>query len=149
MSQPPRNVIKPTAIERLFNRVFGALTAAGLTFQHNFVLECRGRLSGRLLSTPVNLLEFAGEEYLVAPRGVTQWVRNLRHQPTASLRRGRQHRTVRLEELDVATTAPILREYLRRFAPSVGRYFDVEPSAGLSDFCAAAPNHPVFVVRAD
>ena len=69
---------KPSAIERLFNRVFGFLVGLGLGLSHKYLLQVRGRKTGRLYSTPVNLLSVDGERYLVAPRGEAHWVRNAR-----------------------------------------------------------------------
>ena len=66
----------PSTVERLFNRIFGFLVGLGLGFRYNYLLQVRGRKSGKLYSTPVNLLELRGQRFLVAPRGRTQWVRN-------------------------------------------------------------------------
>jgi len=41
-------------------------------------LIVRGRISGREISTPVAPFEFEGDTYVIAGRGETQWVRNLR-----------------------------------------------------------------------
>ena len=76
------------------------LTRLGISLFGSRVLEVTGRTSGEPRRTPVNLLTFEGERYLVAPRGDTQWVRNLRasgegrllvgsrsgHSPLSSLR---------------------------------------------------------------
>ena len=67
---------QPTAVERLFNRFFGFLVGLGIGFKHNYLLEVRGRTSGKLYFTPIDLLEMNGKRFLVAPRGNTQWVRN-------------------------------------------------------------------------
>jgi hypothetical protein len=66
----------PIAVERVFNRVFGSLVGLGLGFSHNYLLQVRGRKSGKIYSTPIDLLERGGKQFLVAPRGRTQWVRN-------------------------------------------------------------------------
>jgi len=66
----------PSAVERLFNRIFGFLVGLGLGFSYNYLLQVHGRKSGRLYSTPIDLLELGGKRFLVAPRGRTQWVRN-------------------------------------------------------------------------
>jgi hypothetical protein len=64
--------LKP--LEKIFNRVFGFLVGLGLGLQHNFLLQVRGRKSGRIFTTPVNVLDTDGKRYLVAPRGRTQCV---------------------------------------------------------------------------
>jgi len=65
---------KPSPGERVFNRIFGFLVGLGLGLPHNYLVEVRGRKSGRTFSTPIDLLEFGGKCFLVAPRGRTQWV---------------------------------------------------------------------------
>ena len=55
------------------------LTRMGVSVRGSRVLEHRGRTTGKLHHAPVNLLTIDGTEYLVAPRGETQWVRNVRH----------------------------------------------------------------------
>src|SRR5437764_14695390 len=62
----------------VFNRVVAALTRMGLSVWGSRVLEVRGRKTGEARRTPVNVLALGGDRYLVAPRGQTQWVRNLR-----------------------------------------------------------------------
>ena len=47
----------PSPVERLFNRIFGFLVGLGLGFRYNSLLQVRGRKSGKLYSTPINLLE--------------------------------------------------------------------------------------------
>ncbi len=68
----------PSRVEQLFNRLFGKLLALGLGLPHNYQLEVRGRRSGRLHATPVDVLVYGGRRFLVAGRGETQWVRNAR-----------------------------------------------------------------------
>ena len=68
---------RPSIVERTFNRLFGVIVGLGGGLEHNYVLQVRGRKSGRLYSTPVNMLEIGESQYLVAPRGNTQWVRNV------------------------------------------------------------------------
>ena len=63
---------KPTAIEALFNRAFGFLVGLGIAPRYMQLLQVRGRKSGRVYSTPIDLLHVGGKPYLVAPRGRTQ-----------------------------------------------------------------------------
>ena len=58
--------------------------APGVSVWGSRELRVRGRTSGEWRTTPVNLLTLDGEQYLVAPRGETQWVRNLRSPAPAS-----------------------------------------------------------------
>lgn len=79
---------EPTAVEKIFNRVFGFLVGIGLGFSYNYLLQVRGRKSGKLYSTPINLLERDGKRFLVAPRGRTQWVRNAEAAGEVTLKKG-------------------------------------------------------------
>ena len=72
----------------VFNRVVAVMTRLGLSVYGSRILAVRGRKSGEWRTTPVNLLEYRGQRYLVAPRGVTQWVRNVRAGSQAELRLG-------------------------------------------------------------
>src|SRR5580693_6210796 len=114
---------QPTAIERLFNRVFGFLVGLGLGFKHNFLLQVRGRKSGTLYSTPIDLLEMNGKRYLVAPRGRTQWVRNAEAAGEVALKKGRYRQSFRLRPVSDAGKPPLLKGYLDNFKPTVQRYF--------------------------
>lgn len=133
----------------VFNRAVRGLTRLGLDVAGSRELRVRGRSSGEWRSTPVNLLVLDGERYLVAPRGVTQWVRNLRVAGEGELRVGRRTEAFRAEELPDADKPPVVREYLRRWAWEVGAFFE-DLSADSSDerVAAAAPGLPVFRVLA-
>jgi hypothetical protein len=100
-------------------------------------------------TTPVNLLTVDGGRYLVAPRGVTQWVRNIRVAGEAELRLGRRVESIRVEELTDDEKPAILRPYLRRWKFEVGVFFDgVDASASDEELRQIGPKHPVFRVLA-
>ena len=63
---------------RLINWVIGVLLRLGVSPPHTYLLTVRGRKSGQPYSTPVTLVEEAGERWLVAPYGEVGWVRNAR-----------------------------------------------------------------------
>ncbi len=129
----------------VFNRVVAAATRGGLSVWGSRVLEVRGRSSGQLRQTPVNLLSLDGSRYLVAPRGVTQWVRNLRAAGEGTLRLGRRAEAFRATEIRDSEKVPVLRAYLKRWKMEVGVFFDgVGPDADDADLERIAPNHPVF-----
>src|SRR6266851_3499378 len=90
---------QPTALERAFNRTFGFLVGLGLGFSYNYLLEVRGRKSGKIYSTPINLLELGGKRFLVAPRGQTQWVRNAEVAGEVTLKRGKTRQRFRLRPI--------------------------------------------------
>lgn len=133
----------------LMNPLVAGLTRLGLPLAGSAVLGVRGRVSGEVRTVPVNPLAHEGTRYLVAARGETQWVRNLRVAGEAELRVGRRtERVAAAEVTDPAVAVPVLRAYLRRWAWEVGAFFDGvgadDPDAELA---AAAYRHPVFVLR--
>jgi len=131
----------------VFNRAVRGLTRSGLSVWGSRELRVRGRSSGEWRSTPVNLLTIDGVDYLVAPRGVTQWVRNLRAAGGGELRVGRRVRRFTAEELPDLAKPPVLRAYLRRWKFEVGTFFaGVGPAASDAELAAIAGGYPVFRV---
>ena len=130
----------------IFNNVVKGLTRMGVSVWGSRVLEHRGRNSGELHHVPVNLLTIEGTQYLVAPRGETQWVRNVRHAGGHMvLILGRRRQLCTAQEIPAADSVPILRAYLRRWKFETGMFFDgVTPDSTDHEWAAVAPNHPVF-----
>ena len=130
----------------IMNRIVSGVTRAGLSVWGSRTLEHQGRKSGELHHTPVNLLTYEGAEYLVSPRGETQWVRNVRHAGGHMvLILGRKRQLCTAEEIPVADSLPILRAYLRRWKFEVGMFFDgVNPDSTDAEWAAVAADHPVF-----
>ena len=95
--------------QNVFNRVVAGLTRAGLSVYGSRVLAVRGRKSGEWRTTPVNLLVLDGTRYLVAPRGHTQWVRNIRVTGEGELRLGRRTERFRATEIGDEQKPPIVR----------------------------------------
>ena len=135
---------EPTPIEKFFNRVMGSLVSIGLAPSHMRLLQVRGRKSGRLYSTPVDLLEIAGKLYLVAPRGRTQWVRNAEAAGEVVLKRGSDQRKFRLRPLSAEEKPPILKAYLDRFKTEVQRYFPIAAGSTPDKFVPITSNYPAF-----
>jgi deazaflavin-dependent oxidoreductase (nitroreductase family) len=135
---------KPNLLDRLSNRAFGALVRLGFGFAHTYLLEVRGRKSGKLYATPVDLLTHGGRQYLVAPRGHTQWVRNAGVAGVVRLRKGRQVQAFRLRALSEAEPPPILQAYLEQFRREVQRFFPVPAGSPVEAFAPLAPRYPVF-----
>jgi deazaflavin-dependent oxidoreductase (nitroreductase family) len=138
---------QPTAVERLFNRVFGFLVGLGIGFKHNYLLEVRGRTSGKLHTNPVDLLEMNGKRYLVAPRGNTQWVRNAQAAGEVALKRGSFHQTFRVVPIVDGEKAPLLKAYLERFKAEVQRYFPIAAGSDVEAFADIAADYPVFELQ--
>jgi len=84
---------------RLVNRVFHAMVGLRLGNEYRHILTVRGRKSGKLYSTPVDIMQRDGQRWLVAPYGVTNWVRNARAAGQVILSRGRRSETLRIAEL--------------------------------------------------
>ena len=139
----------PTAGEKLFNRIFGWLVGLGLGFSHNYLLQVRGRKSGNLYSTPIDLLERDGTRYLVAPRGRTQWVRNAEAAGEVTLKKGSHRQTFRLRAISDAEKPPILKAYLDTFRREVQPYFPVAAGSAPDAFAPLAAGYPVFELLRD
>jgi deazaflavin-dependent oxidoreductase (nitroreductase family) len=134
----------PSAGERVFNRVFGFLVGLGIGFPHNYLLQVRGRKSGRMYSTPVDLLELGGKRFLVAPRGRTQWVRNAEAAGEVTLKKGRTRQRSRLRAIPDADKPEILKAYLDGFRREVQRYFPVPAGSPPQAFSGIVQSYPVF-----
>ena len=147
-AENPTRYLVPDAFTRnVFNPLVARLTKWGLSVKGSRVLEVRGRTSGELRTTVVNLLTVDGIRYLVAPRGETQWVRNLRAAGTGTLRVGRRTESFAADELADEAKPVIIRAYLKAWAWEVGRFFDgLRADSPDTDIAAAAPGFPAFRV---
>jgi deazaflavin-dependent oxidoreductase (nitroreductase family) len=133
--------------KHIFNRLIAWLTRRGISVWGSRELRVKGRKSGEWRAVPVNLLTFEDRRYLVAPRGETQWVRNLRAAGTGELRVGKRVEAFRGVEVADAEKPPMLRAYLRRWKMEVGVFFDgVSAKSPDADVARIAPDHPVFRV---
>jgi deazaflavin-dependent oxidoreductase (nitroreductase family) len=131
--------------DHLFNRVVAFLTRHGVSLYGSRILYVRGRSSGEWRTTPVNPLNYEGSRYLVAPRGQTQWVRNMRVAHGGELRVGRRIERFTATELPDAEKPAVLRAYLKRWKFEVGMFFEgVGPDAPDDQLLAIAPGYPVF-----
>ena len=131
----------------VFNRLVDILTRQGVSVLGSRVLAVRGRTSGEWRTTPVNLLGYEGHRYLVAPRGETQWVRNLRAAGTGELRVGKRAEAFRGRELADDEKVPVLRAYLKRWKAETGIFFEGTGADSSDDeIRAIAPKHPAFEV---
>ena len=142
----PLRYIQPGGFTRkVFNPFVAWLTRRGVSVWGSRVLAVKGRTSGEWREVPVNLLTVDGARYLVAPRGTTQWVRNLRVAGEGRLRVGRRVEIFTAVEMSDADKPEILRAYLRRWKWEVGQFFDgVGPDAPDDIMAKAVTRHPVF-----
>lgn len=141
--------IKPQSATNFFNEAVGRLTRLGVSIYGSRVLAVRGRKSGEWRTTPVNPLRLPdGTRYLVAPRGNTQWVRNLRAVGTGELRLGRKVEAFAATEIDDDAKPVILRAYLKHWRWEVGVFFDgVNAKAPEAKLREIAPGYPIFRIE--
>lgn len=131
---------------RVMNVVVKGLSRMGISAFGAKELIVTGRKTGERRSTPVNPFEVDGQRYLIAPRGQTQWVRNVRHNPQVTLRSGRSEASYIAHEVHGTEAVPALRHYLKRWAWEVGTFFPdgVTATSPDAELEAVVPAHPVF-----
>lgn len=134
--------------QRLANRWFTFLTKYGLGARYRHILTVAGRTSGLPRSTPVDVMTLDGVRWLVAPYGVTNWVRNVRAAGRVSLRRGRSNERLRAEEVDAAAAVAPIRLYIRTVRVTRS-YWEVGPDSSDTQIAAVVGDHPVFRLRAE
>jgi deazaflavin-dependent oxidoreductase (nitroreductase family) len=137
----------PSSGEKFFNRAFGFLAGLGIAPSFIYLLEVKGRKSGKTFSTAVNLMELEGKRFLVAPRGRTQWVRNAEAAGEVTLKRGAR-RQFRLRSLDDSEKPQVLKAYLTNYKSAVQKFFPIPPDAPLEEFAKIAEGYPVFELTA-
>jgi deazaflavin-dependent oxidoreductase (nitroreductase family) len=135
---------EPSTAEKIFNRIFGFLVSLGLGPSHIYLLEVRGRKSGKLFSTPVDLLELQGKRYLVAPRGRTQWVRNAEAAGEIKLKKGSTRQKFHPRPIPEAEKPPILKAYLDTFKREVQRYCPIPAGSPPEVFAELTSSNPAF-----
>ena len=135
---------KPSGFVKTMNGFFGRLASWGLIPGGTALLQVKGRRSGQTRSTAVTWVEHDGQRYLVAPRGNTEWARNVKAAAGEAVLKRRESERVRLEEVPVEQRAPIIQAYLKKTARVTKREFGIEPDAAIEEFQRIAPDHPVF-----
>ncbi|MCB1006313.1 MAG: nitroreductase family deazaflavin-dependent oxidoreductase [Acidimicrobiales bacterium] len=149
MNTTDRYVRPDRFTEKVMNPTVRWLARHGISLMGARELLVVGRSSGVVRSNVVNVLELDGRRYLVAPRGVTQWVRNLRAAGCGRLRLGRRTEGFDAVELGDDEKLPVLREYLRRWGWEVGQFFEgVDKDATDAELAVIAPGFPVFALSA-
>ena len=144
MNAPLPSFRAPSAGERVFNRIFGFVVGLGLGFSYNYLLQVRGRKSGKIYSTPIDLLELGGKRFLVAPRGHTQWVRNAEAAGEVTLKKGSKRLKLGLRALSDQEKPEILKAYLDQFRREVQRYFPVPAGSPVEAFSELVQSYPAF-----
>ena len=146
MSQ--ENYRKANAIEKAFNRTYGFFVGLGIGASYSYLLEVRGRKSGKIYSTPVSLMEISGKKFLVAPRGQTQWVRNAEASGEITLRRGSKRQKYHLRPLSDNEKPEILKTYLDRYKSAVQKFFSIPAGSPVAAFIPVVQNYPAFEIFA-
>jgi deazaflavin-dependent oxidoreductase (nitroreductase family) len=135
---------EPTTIEKLFNRVLTFAIGLGMGPAHIYLLEVRGRKSGKLYVTPVDPVMVDGKRYLVAPRGRTQWVRNAEAAGEIVLKRGSKAEKFGLRVLEDAEKPEILTAYLDSYKSEVQRFFPMAAGSPPAAFARVTGSYPAF-----
>ncbi|WP_217913731.1 nitroreductase/quinone reductase family protein [Miltoncostaea marina] len=134
---------------RALNGVIALLVGRlGLPLPGLRMLRVHGRRSGRLRSTPVLVLRRRGRRYLVAPRGRTDWARNLDAAGWGELIHGRRTERFRATPVGGDERAAVVAAYVRRFGWLTGRFFDLPRRPTADQARRVAGRHPVFRVGA-
>jgi deazaflavin-dependent oxidoreductase (nitroreductase family) len=139
---------KPNRLEIAANQLVGYLADKGWMPQYCHLLLVRGRKTGRIFRTPVNLLELDGKLWLVGARGHMQWTRNAEAAGEVTLKRGRHSRRYSVRVTSVDERPRVLKAYLQRWKGQVQRFFEIDAKSAVSDFSRVAANHPVYELRA-
>jgi deazaflavin-dependent oxidoreductase (nitroreductase family) len=145
----PENFQKESALDRFFNRLMGRMLRLGFAPGYMRLLEVRGRKSGKLFTTPVNMLDFNGRRILVAARGETAWARNARAAGRITLRRGAKSESLKVRELVDADKPEVIKAFVDRFASQVQRFFEVKAGSPPDAFRPVCARTPVFELVAD
>ncbi|HEY6365298.1 MAG TPA: nitroreductase/quinone reductase family protein [Candidatus Binatia bacterium] len=135
---------KPNFLERVLNKAFGFIVGLGFGLRHNYLLQVPGRRTGRVYSTPIDLLEFKGKRFLVAGRGRTQWVRNAEAADEVVLKKGTNEQRFRIRVVPGKEKPEVLKAYLDRFKLTVQRYFPIQAGSDPLAFAEIAERYPVF-----
>ena len=128
----------------VMNPILKAVHRLGIGVAGSQTLAVRGRKSGEMRTNPVNPFELDGRTYLLAPRGTTQWVRNLRAAGEGELRSGRKTRRFRAAEVPDSEKLPLLRLYVERWSWEVKGFLGIDADAPDDQLRRIAPDHPAF-----
>jgi deazaflavin-dependent oxidoreductase (nitroreductase family) len=103
-------------------------------------LSVIGRRSGRWRTTPVAVLDYEGERYLVSYRGESEWVRNFRASGRGRLRHKGAVEEITVSEVPVDERAPMLKVYTARYGkfPTVAEVLRALPDPA---------DHPIFRIE--
>jgi deazaflavin-dependent oxidoreductase (nitroreductase family) len=139
---------EPNRVARAANAVIRSLAELGISIAGTRALRVRGRKSGKPRAVVINLLSVDGVDYLVSPRGNTQWARNVRAAGVVEVGPRWRRRRTRVSEVVDAAKPEVLRRYLARWYWQVKDYVGgLTPDSSDEQLLAGAPSIPVFVLE--
>jgi deazaflavin-dependent oxidoreductase (nitroreductase family) len=143
----PARYEEPNRVARAANAVIRWLAEMGISIAGTRALRVRGRKTGKQRAVVINLLTVDGVDYLVSPRGNTQWARNVRAAGMVELGPRWRRECARVSEVDDAAKPELLRRYLARWYWQVKGYVaGLTPDSNDEQLRAAAPTIPVFAL---
>jgi hypothetical protein len=135
----------PGPLARTGNHLIRRLAEAGVSIAGTTALHVRGRRTGQIRSVVVNLMSLDGKDFLVSPRGETQWVRNARAAGEVETGPRLRRSTRRLSEVPDEAKPALLQHYLARWYWEVkGHMAGLTPQSSDLELRAAAPSIPIF-----
>lgn len=127
------------------NELIRWLAEAGISIAGTRALRVRGRKTGKRRGVVINLLTVDGRDYVVSPRGNTQWARNARSAGVVEMGPRWHSRQVRIAEVADDAKPDLLKRYLDRWFWEVkGHVGGLTPQSTDDEMRAAAPSIPVF-----
>jgi hypothetical protein len=145
----PTRYEEPNRVARAANAAIRWLAEMGISLAGTRALRVRGRKTGKQRGVVINLLTVDGVDYLVSPRGNTQWVRNVRAAGIVELGPLWRREHARITEVNDAAKPELLRRYLARWYWQVKGYVaGLTPDSSDEQLRAAAPMIPVFALAA-
>ncbi len=143
----PTRYEEPNRAARAANAAIRWLAEMGISIAGTRALRVRGRKSGKQRGVVINLLTVDGVDYLVSPRGNTQWARNVRAAGVVEMGPRWRSERLRVSEVDDAAKPEVLRRYLARWYWQVKGYVaGLTPESSDEQLRAAAPSIPVFAL---
>ena len=135
----------PNLPARAGNGLIRWLAEAGISLAGTRALRVRGRKTGKRRAVVINLLTVDGRDYVVSPRGNTQWARNARAAGVVEMGPRWRSREIRIAEVGDNDKPPLLRRYLDRWYWEVrGHIGGLTPESNDDELRAAAVSIPVF-----
>jgi deazaflavin-dependent oxidoreductase (nitroreductase family) len=136
---------EPNGAARAANALIRWLAELGISIAGTRALRVRGRKTGKSRGVVVNVLTVDDVDYLVSPRGATQWVRNVRAAGVVDVGPRWHRRQLRITEVADSAKPDLLRRYLDRWYWEVkGHIAGLTPDSNDDELRAAATSIPVF-----